>query len=60
MQNILKRVSELVAQRRDKLAALCTEETGKTIRDARWEMDRAVNVFTASAEEARKGMSRLS
>ncbi|WP_439101392.1 sulfoacetaldehyde dehydrogenase SafD [Congregibacter sp.] len=51
---ILRRLAGLLKAHREELAALVTAEVGKTISDARVELDRAINTTIASAEEARQ------
>lgn len=51
--NILLRLAQLLLERKEMLAGLITEETGKTISDSRVEIDRAYNTALASAMEAR-------
>ncbi|QKX17789.1 aldehyde dehydrogenase family protein [Microbulbifer sp. YPW1] len=51
--NILLKLARLIQERKEDLAALITEETGKTISDSRVEIDRAYNTALASAMEAR-------
>ncbi|SDZ74931.1 sulfoacetaldehyde dehydrogenase SafD [Microbulbifer marinus] len=51
--NVLLRLAQLLQERKEELAALITEETGKTISDSRVEIDRAYNTALASAMEAR-------
>ena len=51
--NILLRLANLLLDRKETLASLITEETGKTISDSRVEVDRAYNTALASAMEAR-------
>ncbi|MFC6635197.1 sulfoacetaldehyde dehydrogenase SafD [Microbulbifer taiwanensis] len=51
--NTLLRLAQLLLERKEQLAALITEETGKTISDSRVEIDRAYNTAIASAMEAR-------
>ena len=51
--NILMRLANLLLERKETLASLITEETGKTISDSRVEVDRAYNTALASAMEAR-------
>ncbi|WP_288132247.1 aldehyde dehydrogenase family protein [Microbulbifer sp.] len=51
--NILLKLAQLLQDRKDDLARLITEETGKTISDSRVEIDRAYNTALASAMEAR-------
>ena len=52
--DILRRLAELLEQHSEKMAALITAETGKTISDARVELVRAINTTVASSEEARQ------
>ncbi|WOJ95085.1 aldehyde dehydrogenase family protein [Congregibacter variabilis] len=52
--DILRRLAQLLQAHREELAALVTDEIGKTISDARVELDRAINTTIASAEEARQ------
>ncbi|SFD14732.1 sulfoacetaldehyde dehydrogenase [Microbulbifer thermotolerans] len=51
--NILMRLAQLLLERKEDLAQLITEETGKTISDSRVEIDRAYNTALACAMEAR-------
>ncbi|MBB5213152.1 sulfoacetaldehyde dehydrogenase SafD [Microbulbifer hydrolyticus] len=51
--NILLKLAQLMLERKEDLARLITEETGKTISDSRVEIDRAYNTALASAMEAR-------
>ncbi|MCW8126511.1 sulfoacetaldehyde dehydrogenase SafD [Microbulbifer halophilus] len=51
--NILMRLAQLLLERKEELACLITEETGKTISDSRVEIDRAYNTALGSAMEAR-------
>lgn len=51
--DILMRLAQLLLDRKEELAGLITEETGKTISDSRVEIDRAYNTLLASAMEAR-------
>ncbi|WP_066963142.1 aldehyde dehydrogenase family protein [Microbulbifer sp. Q7] len=51
--NILMRLAQLILERKEDLARLITEETGKTISDSHVEIDRAYNTALASAIEAR-------
>ncbi|WP_193165211.1 sulfoacetaldehyde dehydrogenase SafD [Microbulbifer hainanensis] len=51
--NILLKLAQLLLERKETLASLITEETGKTISDSRVEIDRAYNTALASAMEAR-------
>ncbi|WP_439105768.1 sulfoacetaldehyde dehydrogenase SafD [Congregibacter sp.] len=52
--DILRRLAHLLSENREELAALVTAEIGKTISDARVELDRAINTTIASSEEARQ------
>jgi acyl-CoA reductase-like NAD-dependent aldehyde dehydrogenase len=52
--DILRRLAELLRSNLEALAALVTAETGKTISDARVELERAINTTIASSEEARQ------
>ena len=51
--NILMRLAQLLLERKEDIAQLITEETGKTISDSRIEVDRAYNTALGSATEAR-------
>lgn len=51
---ILRRVSDTLREREDHLAAVVASESGKTIREARGEVRRAVETFAVSGEEARR------
>lgn len=50
-RSILEHVTHRLHERRDELAALMVVEAGKTISDARVEVDRAIETFRLSAEE---------
>mgnify|MGYP001346108824 CR=1 FL=1 len=50
---ILRALHDGIAARRDEFARGITAESGKTIRDARAEVDRALLVFSLAADEAR-------
>lgn len=52
--NVLGKLAVLLKENEEKMAALVTRETGKTISDSRVEMTRAVNACIASSEEARQ------
>ena len=52
--NILRSISEGVTSRRAEIAESISREAGKTIRDARTEVDRASLVFRLAAEEAER------
>lgn len=51
---ILRAIGEGIAARREEIARGITDEAGKTIRDARAEVDRALLVFSLAADEARR------
>ena len=51
---ILKRASELIEQRQEELALILAKEVGKTIQEARREVNRATQTFLISAEEAKR------
>lgn len=51
---ILRRIHDGIAARREEFARGITDECGKTIRDARAEVERALLVFSLSADEARR------
>ena len=51
---ILTTVSRRLAEERETLALTLVAETGKTIRDARTEVDRATMTFAVAAEEAKR------
>ncbi|HUO25881.1 MAG TPA: aldehyde dehydrogenase family protein [Candidatus Aquilonibacter sp.] len=51
-QRVLRRVAELIAQRRDEFSHTLALEAGKPIKAARAEVDRGVFVFNVAAEES--------
>ncbi|PYZ93346.1 aldehyde dehydrogenase [Salipaludibacillus keqinensis] len=51
---ILKRASDLVKERKETLADVLAKEVGKPIREARVEVDRAIQTLMLSAEEAKR------
>ncbi len=51
---LLKKASELIEARRDDLSVTIAKEVGKTLREARGEVNRAVQTFLLSAEEAKR------
>ncbi len=52
--NILKKASELLGERKEEVARTLAREVGKTIKDARGEVDRAIQTLTLSSEEAKR------
>lgn len=52
--NILGRVSDLIARRRQELEQILVLEVGKTISEARAEVDRAIATFSIASEEAKR------
>lgn len=52
--DILMRAAALVVERRAELAEILTQETGKTVQDAQNEIDWSIDLFTESAEEAKR------
>src|SRR2546425_7399282 len=52
--DILRKIAEGVAKRRDEIASTMTEEMGKPIQYARAEVARCVTTFTLAAEEAKR------
>ncbi|WP_338833075.1 3-sulfolactaldehyde dehydrogenase [Moorella humiferrea] len=51
---ILKRASELLLERREDLARTISQEVGKTLKEARVEVERASQTLLVSAEEAKR------
>ena len=51
---ILSKVASLLEENREEFAKAIVYEVGKTIREARTEVDRAINTITFSAEEAKR------
>ncbi|WP_173917084.1 aldehyde dehydrogenase family protein [Halobacillus sp. Marseille-Q1614] len=51
---ILKRVSELLMERKEEIADIITIEAGKPLKQARNEVDRAAQTIEISAEEAKR------
>jgi acyl-CoA reductase-like NAD-dependent aldehyde dehydrogenase len=49
---ILRRVSQLIAEQREEIAETIAVEAGKALKFARLEVDRAVGTFSIAAEEA--------
>jgi acyl-CoA reductase-like NAD-dependent aldehyde dehydrogenase len=53
-ERICRQVSAGLAENREKFARMITLEMGKAIRDARGEVDRAINCFSIAAEESKR------
>jgi acyl-CoA reductase-like NAD-dependent aldehyde dehydrogenase len=51
-QNVLRKISDTIANRREQFARTMALEAGKPIKTARAEIDRAVFTFSVAAEEA--------
>lgn len=52
--DILNKVSKLLSENKEEIAKTIVYEVGKTIKEARAEVDRAIQVFAFSAEEAKR------
>ena len=52
--DILRAIHDGIAARREEFACCIVDEAGKPLRDARFEVDRALLVFSLAAEEARR------
>lgn len=55
---ILRRASELLEERKEEFARILVKEVGKTIKEARGEVARALETLTLSAEEAKRVRGR--
>ena len=51
---ILRRAAELMRERTDYIARLATQEEGKTLTEARWEVGLSAEIFEWYAEEGRR------
>ncbi|TLS38431.1 aldehyde dehydrogenase family protein [Pseudalkalibacillus caeni] len=51
---ILMKAAEIFAERKEELALTIVREAGKVLKDARGEIDRGIQTFIASAEEAKR------
>src|SRR5699024_2494874 len=51
---ILQKAAEIITHRKEELALSIDREVGKTLKDAYVEIERAIETFTISAEEARR------
>ena len=56
---ILMRVAKGVAERKEAIASVMTDEMGKPITTARAEVDRCVSTFTIAAEEAKRWIGEI-
>lgn len=52
--NILMKAAELFAERKEEIAQVMLQEAGKTITDARTEVERGIQTFIVAAEEAKQ------
>lgn len=50
---VLRKISKSLEKKREEFAQLLSSEVGKTIREARGEVDRAIQTFILSSEEAK-------
>lgn len=51
---ILMKAAEIFKERKEKLAMILVREAGKVLKDARQEIERGIQTFIASAEEAKR------
>src|SRR5690625_4435062 len=51
---ILQKAAHIISDRKEELALSIVKEVGKTLKDAYVEIDRAIETFTISAEEAKR------
>lgn len=51
---ILKKVSDMLLERRDEITVVLAKEVGKTVKEARGEVDRAASTFAFAADEAKR------
>jgi succinate-semialdehyde dehydrogenase/glutarate-semialdehyde dehydrogenase len=56
---ILRRAAELMRERTDHIARLATQEEGKTLTEARWEVGLSAEIFEWYAEEGRRAYGRV-
>ncbi|HSC07003.1 MAG TPA: NAD-dependent succinate-semialdehyde dehydrogenase [Steroidobacteraceae bacterium] len=56
---ILRRAAELMRERTDHIARLATQEEGKTLSEARWEVGLSAEIFEWYAEEGRRAYGRV-
>lgn len=58
-QRVLRRTASLLEERREPLARLMIEESGKPLRFARGEVDRAVSTFSLAADEVTRSAGEV-
>jgi acyl-CoA reductase-like NAD-dependent aldehyde dehydrogenase len=51
-QRVLRRMAQMIGERRDEFARTICQEAGKPLKAARTEVDRAIFIFNVAAEEA--------
>ena len=56
---ILRRAADLLRERTEEIARLATQEEGKTIAEARWEVGLSADIFDWYAEEGRRAYGRV-
>jgi succinate-semialdehyde dehydrogenase/glutarate-semialdehyde dehydrogenase len=56
---ILRRAAELMRERTEHIARLATQEEGKTLPEARWEVGLSAEIFEWYAEEGRRAYGRV-
>jgi acyl-CoA reductase-like NAD-dependent aldehyde dehydrogenase len=52
--DILQRAAQIFTERKEELAMILVEEVGKVLKDARAEIERGIQTFISSAEEAKR------
>jgi succinate-semialdehyde dehydrogenase / glutarate-semialdehyde dehydrogenase len=57
--HILRRAADLLRERTEEIARLATQEEGKTIAEARWEVGLSADIFDWYAEEGRRAYGRV-
>ncbi|HUN28141.1 MAG TPA: NAD-dependent succinate-semialdehyde dehydrogenase [Steroidobacteraceae bacterium] len=56
---ILRRAADLMRERSDHIARIATQEEGKTLAEARWEVNLSAEIFEWYAEEGRRTYGRV-
>jgi len=56
---ILRRAAELLRERSEHIARIATQEEGKTLAEARWEVSMSAEIFEWYAEEGRRAYGRV-